>query len=307
MSIPLPYHIPVMGKEVVQWLITDPNGDYADFTAGGGGHIRLILERLAPSGRVCGIDRDPEAIAEVRRTCPPSVELWNIRFSEACRNISTWSSAELSGVLFDFGVSSRQLDASERGFSYRTAGPLDLRMNPREGESAAMLLSRLDERDLVRLLKEFGEEPQAGRIARAVTREKAKGAIETTERLAEIIRQAVPATAHKALPRMFQALRIAVNEEIRELHQGLDAAWEMLRIGGRILTLTYHSLEDRPVKQFFQSKAYPTSSTALSPLSASPPPQARFPVKGPLLPTAEEINQNPRARSAKLRVIEKIR
>ncbi|MCC6476595.1 16S rRNA (cytosine(1402)-N(4))-methyltransferase RsmH [bacterium] len=296
-----------MGKEVVQWLVTDPNGDYADFTAGGGGHIRLILERLAPSGRVCGIDRDPEAIAEVRRTCPHSIELWNIRFSEACRNISTWSSAGLSGVLLDFGVSSRQLDSPSRGFSYRNSGPLDLRMNPAKGEDAASLLARLSEREIIQLLRQYGEEPQAARIGKAIFRENSLSPIRSTDRLAEIVRQSVPAAAHKALPRVFQSLRIAVNQEIEELNMGLEAAWEVLRIGGRILTLTYHSLEDRPVKQFFQSKLHPASSSALSPFAASPPPLAKLPVKGPLSPTPEEITQNPRARSAKLRVIEKIR
>jgi 16S rRNA (cytosine1402-N4)-methyltransferase len=233
MSTPLPYHIPVMGKEVVQWLVTDPNGDYADFTAGGGGHIRLILERLAPSGRVCGIDRDPEAIAEVRRTCPHSIELWNIRFSEACRNISTWSSAGLSGVLLDFGVSSRQLDSPSRGFSYRNSGPLDLRMNPAKGEDAASLLARLSEREIIQLLRQYGEEPQAARIGKAIFRENSLSPIRSTDRLAEIVRQSVPVAAHKALPRVFQSLRIAVNQEIEELNMGLEAAWEGVKNWGQ--------------------------------------------------------------------------
>lgn len=305
MESPRTYHIPVMGQEVVQWLISDPNGLYADFTVGGGGHSRLIRSQLGESGRVIGIDRDPDAIAEVRRTFPDSNELWNIRFSEILSKLFPLYGSVFLGILMDLGVSSHQLDEGARGFSYRDDGPLDLRMS-QSGETATELLARLDEKTLKDILKTLGEEPQAARITKAVIRSRTETPISRTSQLAEIVRRAVPATAHKSLPRVFQALRMVVNREIEELHSGLDAAWQLLKPTGRLVVLTYHSLEDRPVKQFMQSKAKPVPPP-LTDLFAPPPrPRGKYPIRGPLLPTPEEIAVNPRSRSAKLRVIEKL-
>lgn len=300
------YHVPVMGNEVVQWLVTDPFGLYADFTVGGGGHSRLIWNQLRETGRLCGIDRDPDAIAEAQRTLPEHNELWNIRFSEAESKLFLRFGATFSGILLDLGVSSHQLDAANRGFSYRYDGPLDLRMSPSDRETAAQMLERITELELKDILKTFGEDPQAGRIARAIVRAQSQDPILTTGRLSEIVRQSVPATAHKSLPRVFQALRIVVNHEIEELTLGLSAAWHLLKPTGRLVVLTYHSLEDRPVKQFMQALAQPPQSLSPIPTAPSPRPQGKYPIRGPLLPTPQEVAENPRSRSAKMRVIEKL-
>lgn len=236
---------------------------------------------------------------------PDRIVLWNIRFSDIASKLSDWSNDGFSGFLLDLGVSSHQLDAAERGFSYRFDGPLDLRMSAHAGESASDLLARLTETELRTLLRNLGEEPQANRIARAILRSRAAAPITTTGQLASIIRHSVPATAHKSLPRVFQALRIAVNNELEELDQVLTDTWELLRSGGRLCVISYHSLEDRPVKRFMQNKVHRPADLAL-PFAPPPPALGRFPVRGPVLPTAEEIARNSRARSAKLRVIEKI-
>jgi len=301
-----PYHIPVMAEEVVHWLVTDPQGNYADFTVGGGGHARRITERLDERGQLCGIDRDREAIEAARLVLPNRSRLWNIRFSEAQSKLFSEFGATFSGILMDLGVSSHQLDEASRGFSYRADGPLDLRMNPAAGETAAELLARLTESELRDLLRKLGEEPQAPRIARAICRARLEGVIDTTEQLAGIIRRSVPATVVKSLPRVFQALRMAVNHELEELDAGLAGAWSLLKPAGRLVVLSYHSLEDRPVKHFMQALVHPPVDPTQFVPDLSQPPLARFPVRGPLLPSASELNSNPRARSAKLRVIEKL-
>lgn len=306
MALKSGYHTPVMGQEVVNWLVTDPYGLYADFTIGGGGHSKLIAGALRETGKICGLDRDPDAIAEVRLNLPEVKELWNIRFSEAESKLLSRFGASFSGVLLDLGVSSHQLDDVKRGFSYRLDGPLDLRMSKSHGETAAQLLARMTETDLKGIFKSFGEDPQAGRIARAVARAQRDEPIETTGRLAEVVRSAVPSTAHKSLPRVFQALRIAVNRELEELVSGLNAGWTLLKPGGRLVVLTYHSLEDRPVKRFMQGLVHPPSSLIPFPEAQVSRPKGKYPVRGPLLPTPQEIADNPRSRSAKLRVIEKL-
>lgn len=210
----------------------------------------------------------------------------------------------VDGVLFDFGVSSHQLDVAERGFSYRFDAPLDLRMTPDSGRSARELLSGLSEHELGSLLRDFGEEPQWRRITKAIVRAREQEPIETTGRLAAIVSGAVPATSRKSLPRVFQALRIAVNEEILEIERGLEAAFRCLRSGGRLVTITYHSLEDRPVKEFMNSRAKPQSVGVLpTPL---PTPTAKLLTRKPLLPSEQELQRNPRSRSAKLRALEKL-
>jgi 16S rRNA (cytosine1402-N4)-methyltransferase len=305
MEPPRSYHIPVMGKEVIQWLVWETNGLYADFTVGGGGHSRLIRSQLGESGRVIGIDRDPDAMAEARRTLPEDNELLNIRFSDTLSKLFPLYGSGFSGILMDLGVSSHQLDEGARGFSYRDDGPLDLRMS-QAGETATELLARLDEKSFKKILLTLGEEPQAARIAKAVIRSRTEEPISRTSQLAEIVRRAVPATAHKSLPRVFQALRMVVNRELEELESGLASAWQLLKPSGRLVVLTYHSLEDRPVKQFMQSKAKPVTPPLTDLLAPPPRPTGSYPVRGPLLPTPEEIAVNPRSRSAKLRVIEKL-
>lgn len=211
-----------------------------------------------------------------------------------------------AGILMDLGISSHQLDTPHRGFSYSVNGPLDSRMDPEEGETATELLSRLDERELTRILREFGEDPQARRIARAIVHARQRSPIRETGELAEVISRAVPATRHKSLPRVFQALRITVNREMEELDQGLAAAWSLLRPGGRLVAISYHSLEDRRVKTFMRDKAAPPQSDLGLPINHEQTPAGRLLVKKPIVPTDEEIGRNPRARSAKLRALERI-
>jgi 16S rRNA (cytosine1402-N4)-methyltransferase len=301
------YHTPVMPDDVVNTLMTDAGGIYVDCTVGGGGHSRLIAARLDARGRLIGCDRDQEAITQAKAVLPASVELIQCRFSGIPARLKKSGIREVTGVLFDLGVSSHQLDSAERGFSFRFDGPLDLRMDPTSGRTAAELLTALSEPELLKLIRDYGEDSQAKRIARGIVRERAQKAIRTTSDLEQVISKTVPATKIKSLARVFQALRIAVNDEMAELESGLQAAWDLLKPGGRIVVISYHSLEDRPVKIFFKSKSdRQTSGAPLSPLSISLPPVGRLLMRKPLTPGIAEIESNPRARSAKLRAIEKL-
>jgi len=206
----------------------------------------------------------------------------------------------------DLGVSSYQLDTPKRGFSHRYAGPLDLRMDQSRGETAAQLLARLSADELIRLIWDYGEDPQARRIARAVVAAGLREPIETTEALAHVISNSVAATRTKSLARVFQALRIAVNEELNELSHGLETAWRLLRPGGRLVVITYHSLEDRITKTFMKALAAPVRD-ARNLLAEDQPPCGRLLLRKPLTPDDDEVARNPRARSAKLRAIEKMK
>jgi 16S rRNA (cytosine1402-N4)-methyltransferase len=300
-----PYHVPVLAQVVADWLVTDRNGIYVDATVGGGGHIRTLAARLDSVASLIGCDRDAEAIAHCRRTLPQSVSLFMCRFSELTSTLPQDIVGHVSGILMDLGVSSHQIDDPARGFSHRFDGPLDLRMDPLHGEPASELLARMTEIELTRILRNFGEESQARRIASAILRARDRHAITRTSELAEIINRAVPATHIKSLARVFQALRIAVNNELDELDAGLAQAWDLLKAGGRLAVLSYHSLEDRPVKLFMREQAQPAAPLRL-PLNSSPPATGRLLTRKPITPDAEEIERNPRARSAKLRVIEKL-
>jgi 16S rRNA (cytosine1402-N4)-methyltransferase len=300
------FHDPVLAAETVELLVTNRDGIYIDCTVGGGGHSKLILEKLSPIGRLFGIDRDEEAIAEARKILDERAQLLHISFSNHAAEIAKIISTPVDGVLMDLGVSSHQLDAADRGFSYRFEGPLDLRMDRSRGNSAADLLAEIDLDDLTSLIRTYGEDSQARRIAKAIFTEQSLRPIKTTKHLAEVIRKSVPATQHKSLPRVFQALRIAVNTEMAELEAGLTGAWELLKPGGRLVVISYHSLEDRRAKLFFNSKTSPTDSAVGPALFASPPPTGKRITRKPMTPSDREIEQNPRARSAKLRVIEKL-
>ena len=297
------FHVPVLGPAAIDLLVTSPDGVYVDATVGGGGHCRLILEHLSPRGMMIGCDRDSDAIEFARRALPSSVQLLQIPFSQLSTRLHD-KSGMLAGVLMDLGVSSHQLDEARRGFSHRFAAPLDLRMNPTAGETAAQLLSRLDQRDLTKLIRDFGEDPQAARIARAIIAERNHEPISTTDQLAAVISKAVPATRIKSLARVFQALRIAVNHELEELQAGLRAAWDLLHSGGRLVVISYHSLEDRIVKDFMHEQAHPPDDPRL-PFPPVIRPAGRPLTRKPLIPDQAEIARNPRARSAKLRAIEK--
>jgi 16S rRNA (cytosine1402-N4)-methyltransferase len=300
------FHDPVLVKEVVDLLVTNQDGVYVDCTVGGGGHSKLILEKLSPKGRLIGIDRDEEALAEAQKVLDSRATLLHISFSNQAREISKLVSAPISGILMDLGVSSHQLDEADRGFSYRTVGPLDLRMDRSRGKSAAELLSEMDLDELTRIIRVYGEDPQARRIARAIYAENSIQSIKNTEHLADVIRKTVPATHHKSLPRVFQALRIAVNTEMAELEAGLSGAWDLLQPGGRLAVISYHSLEDRRAKLFFNSKSSPSGFTVGPARLAASNPTGKRITRKPITPSDREIELNPRARSAKLRVIEKL-
>ena len=285
-------------------LVTDPEAVYVDMTVGGGGHSVLILQRLAGRGRLIGCDRDGEALLQARAVLSPAVSLLQCRFSEAEPPLRPLVADGAAGVLMDLGVSSHQLDTPERGFSHRLAGPLDLRMDQSRGETAAQLLARLSADELTRLIWDYGEDPQARRIARAVVAARLREPIESTEALSRIISRSVAATRTKSLARVFQALRIAVNDELSELSRGLETAWHLLRPEGRLVVITYHSLEDRITKTFMKALAAPVRD-ARNPLAADQPPRGRLLVRKPLTPADDEVARNPRARSAKLRAIEK--
>ena len=289
------YHRPVMVAEVLQYLNLSPGRTAVDTTLGGGGHAEAILEAISPGGELIGIDRDPDAIgAAMARLDRPGfrVRLIRGRMGEIAELLRESGVDGVDAILADLGVSSFQLDAGWRGFSFREDAPLDMRMDPTDGESAAELIARLSEEELANVIWEFGEERNSRRIARRI---KSQPGIATTAALAAAVAGAFPpkmryGRIHPAT-RTFQALRIAVNDEMGELDRFLADAPSLLSAGGRIAVISYHSLEDRRVKRAFRGLA---EGDAFS-----------QPVRKAIAPTDAEIEENPRARSAKLRVIER--
>ncbi len=293
-------HLPVLRDPVVDLLGVRPGGVYVDATLGEGGHAELILERCGPDGVVLGIDRDPSAIASaVERLGDPRLIALHGRFGDLAELVG--DRAPVDGVLFDLGVRSPQLDEAERGFSFLRDGPVDMRMDPSEPQSAADLLDTLDEAGLTEILRRFGEEPRARPIARAIL---AGRPWKSTLALAETVARASGYHGGRTHPatRTFQALRIAVNDELGELERGLRAAVELVRPGGRIVVISFHSLEDAFVKHTFREFA--AVGTARDPYGHPvTPPRARLLVPGGLEGRTGDPD-NPRARSARVRAIE---
>lgn len=306
-----PGHVPVMLREVLDLLAPRAGGLYLDATFGGGGYTAAILG--AADCTVFAIDRDPDAIARgaaLAARHPGRLHLIEGRFGDMVDLLAARGVTALDGVAFDLGVSSFQLDEATRGFSFRAEGPLDMRMG-RSGASAADLVNTLDERALADLIHRFGEERHARRVARAIVRARAEAPIATTSRLAAIVRAAVPHGADGIDPatRSFQALRISVNEELDELARGLAAAIGLLSPGGRIVAVSFHSLEDRIVKHAFAEaagRAPGASRHHPAALAARPVPRLRLLTPKPLTPGADEAAANPRARSARLRAAERL-
>ena len=298
------FHVPVMAAEVVAGLVGDAQGIYVDATAGGGGHSRALLRQLGPQGRLVSIDRDPEAVAQVRRELRDErLSVVCGRFGELHQVLAQQGVSEVDGVLFDLGVSSHQIDQASRGFSYAQDGPLDMRMEPGIGMSAAELIAQSGPDELARLLFEYGEERQSRRIARVICQ---APSICTTGELRRAVESVRPRHLPKTLARVFQALRIAVNGELDQLAAGLAAGIALLRPGGRLGVIAYHSLEDRLVKQTFAPLVQ----------ACTCPPQvvlcvcggkARFIKVAPQTKRAStaEVGHNRRARSASLRLYEK--
>jgi len=299
-------HLPVLYAQVMEGLRVVEDGRYLDGTFGRGGHARGVLEKLGPGGRLLLMDKDPEAIAEAERSFGGDARVSIRRGSFA--SLGGWEQArELDGVLFDLGVSSPQLDVAERGFSFGKDGPLDMRMDPDSGESAAQWLARAEEREIADVLWLYGEERQSRRIARAIVARRAQQPLQRTAELAELIASVVPRGKDKSHPatRSFQAIRIHVNRELADLEAGLDAALAALKPGGRLAVISFHSLEDRMVKQFVARHAKaPPANRRLPQVQAFVPMLADE--GGAIRADEAELAANPRARSAVLRVAEKL-
>lgn len=295
------YHTPVMSDEVV-WLIHPrPGGVYIDCTLGSGGHALGLLEFAGAGAQVIGIDRDQDAISAAKERLNifrDTVTFVHGNFSDLQDIVKNLGILKADGILFDLGVSSHQLDEAERGFSYMEDGPLDMRMGQETGPSAKDLINTLSAEEIASILKTYGEERWADRIAEFIVKRRDKAPVTTTGELADIVKAAIPAKARRSGPhparRTFQALRIAVNQELDNLHAGLDQAIRILRSGGRLVVISYHSLEDRIVKTTFLKMSSPKGQDSL-----------RILTKKPIVPCMEEIIANPRSRSAKLRAAEK--
>lgn len=284
-------HVAVLARESLDALQVRAGGTYVDATFGAGGHAALILDALGPAGRLIALDADPAANA--RAIADPRFTLVQANFRDLAVQLDALGIATVDGVLFDLGVSSMQLDDAERGFSFRAAAPLDMRMDPSRGESAAEFLATRDEREIADAIYRYGEERASRRIARAIVALREAGTpVRDTLDLAGVVARAVRAPAHARIhpaTRTFQALRIAVNDELGALRDGLAAALARTAPGGRIAVISFHSLEDRIVKHTFRED-----------------PRARAVTRKPLVAAGDEVAANPRARSAKLRVAERV-
>lgn len=306
-----PYHVPVLVAEVIEGLVTDPEGAYLDLTLGGGGHTAALASALSRDGRLYGVDRDPDALAAARKRLEgigQVRQLVHATFGDILTAVTRFPDRLFSGVLLDLGVSSHQINDPHRGFTFQENGPLDMRMDPALKESAADLIHTASEKELTEIIRRFGEERHAARLARALVRERQKDMIRTTARLAEIVSQVITGPHRvKSLARVFQAFRIAVNRELDELRSVLPAAVSLLAPNGRIAVISYHSLEDRIVKRFFQEQSRSKDLYEGLPVpNKDVPGRLRLITRKPIEPTDAETAANPRARSAKLRIAEKV-
>jgi 16S rRNA (cytosine1402-N4)-methyltransferase len=308
--VPAYSHIAVMVAEVLEGLQPRSGGCYADGTAGGGGHAAAILAASSPGGRLLGCDRDEDAVEAARRRLAEFAgrfEIRHLNFAELDRWLEAGS---CDGVLLDLGTSSHQLDVAERGFSFQQDGPLDMRLDRRETRTAAALVNEADAEELARIFWEYGGERQARRLARAIERERRAGRIETTGKLAALVERVSPRRGSRTHPatQVFQALRIAVNDEIGSLQRGLAAAVRVLKPGGRLAVITFHSLEDRVVKEFGREKTrdYEFAGDVDVPELRTPrAPEMSWVQRKAARPGAAEMASNPRSRSAQLRILQK--
>ncbi len=304
-------HVPVLRDETLEWLVVREDGCYFDGTFGRGGHSRAILQRLAPSGRLYAMDRDPAAVeaGQALALADPRFVIGHGEFARMREFLSAHGVVgELDGILLDIGVSSPQLDEPQRGFSFLKNGPLDMRMDPGQGVSAADWLNSAEETEIAGVLRTLGEEKAAKRIARAIVRRRREQTIDTTGELAGIVAQVVPRRPGHRHPatRCFQAIRMHVNRELEQLEQALNQAVDLLAPGGRLCVISFHSLEDRKVKRFLRDRSRVDPALAGLPVvPESARPQLRLPV-GAIRAGEQELARNPRARSATLRVGERL-
>ena len=302
-------HVTVLLHEAVDALQVKPEGVYVDGTFGRGGHSRLILERLGPLGRLIALDKDPAAIAAGRELQDARFMLVHSGFAQLGAVLGRLSVEKVDGVLLDLGVSSPQLDEAERGFSFRFDAPLDMRMDTSRGETAAAWLARVDEKLLGEVIRDYGEERFAKQIARALVAARQEQPVVTTGQLGGIVAQAVRTREPGQHPatRTFQAIRIYLNEELGELESILPQCVNVLKAGGRLAVISFHSLEDRIVKRFMRDMAQPDKLPRNLPLRAADLPQGMLHLVGKAVRASEiELEANPRARSAVLRVAERV-
>ncbi len=300
-------HKTVLLKEAVDALKIEGDGIYVDGTFGRGGHSREILSRLGSGGRVIAFDRDPEAVAAAAQLPDPRLTVRQARFGELREVLQALGVEQVNGVLLDLGVSSPQLDEAQRGFSFRQDGPLDMRMDPHSGQSAAEWLMTASEKDIGEVLKVYGEERFAKQVARAIVAARSQQSLQRTRQLAEIVAKAVPTREPRQDPatRTFQALRIFINQELEELEMTLPQCVQCLKPGGRLVVLSFHSLEDRITKRFMRSQSQPAVPARL-PLRESELPKTKLRLIGKAIRASErEVAENPRARSAVMRVAER--
>jgi 16S rRNA (cytosine1402-N4)-methyltransferase len=310
-------HVPVLAGPLVAALQPHADGVYIDATLGGGGHTRLLLQASRPTGRVIAIDRDEDALDNARRWCSEApadaarLTLVHANFADLADIVTECAAGQVDGIMADLGVSSFQFDVAYRGFSYQHDAPLDMRMDRTRGRTAAELLASSSVPELERIIRVYGEERFAGRIAQAIARRQRTRAIETTGDLADVVKQAIPAPARRTGPhparRTFMALRIAVNDELAALQSFLTQVPDALRPGGRVAIISFHSLEDRMVKQAFNEWATdcicpPQVVQCVCGHRA----QMKIIARGGIVPGPEEVENNPRARSARLRIAQKL-
>jgi 16S rRNA (cytosine1402-N4)-methyltransferase len=317
MSAPTPpafLHRTVLATAAADAVVTLRDGSYVDGTFGRGGHSRELLARLSPAARLIALDRDPQAAAAAAQIDDPRFRFVRTRFSRLAETLAAMDIGQVQGILLDIGVSSPQIDDPQRGFSFRSDGPLDMRMDPDSGESASQWLARASVEELTRVIRDYGEERFAASIAKAVVaRREAGRPLESTADLAGLVAATVPASrktrhdgAQHPATRTFQAVRIHVNQELEELALTLDQSLRLLAPGARLGVISFHSLEDRVVKRFIDAHAHPERATdARLPLRASELPQPLLRALPKIVADEAEVAANPRARSAILRVAER--
>jgi len=307
------HHAPVLLESFVDALCTRPDGCYVDATFGRGGHTRALLDRLSPAGRLLGLDRDPEAVREGERLAAQDGRfcIRHAAFADLDEALDTLGWSRVHGIGFDLGVSSPQLDDAGRGFSFSQDGPLDMRMDSGAGKPLSERLARVGERELADILRRYGDERYAGRIARSILRAHAEGGMTRTSELENVVFHAVPRQgrfggAHPAT-RTFQALRMWVNDEMGQLQAGIAAAMQRLLPGGRLAVISFHSGEDRRVRDLIESEVHPCICPPDFPICAcGRVASMRWVQKKPIRATAEEVAANPRSRSALLRIAERL-
>ena len=305
------FHTPVLVEEVLKYLLVNPSGIYIDGTLGGGGHSSEILKRLTSNAKLIGIDLDQEAVEKAGNRLSAfqkQIILKKGNFVEIANILDSLGFDQVDGILLDLGVSYHQIDSAERGFSYIKSGPLDMRMSKDAEMSAITIINNYSEKELEKIFKEFGEERRAHFIAKAIVKDRTKNPISTTDQIVKIIESEISFQYRiKSLARIFQAIRIAVNKELENLRSFLDQSLQLLKSGGRLVIIAYHSLEDRMVKEFFAEQSNPCHCPPEFPMCVcGKEPTIRLLTRKVIRPKEDEIKLNPRSRSARLRAVEKI-